>query len=115
MMPTNRMAAAVGALKRATEDSRELDVDIGRAIGLAVARNGIDFIYEGMRTLPHYSLRIDDAVCLCPPGARWQCKQESDEHYRAVIHLGGAAFRGEAKTAALAICLACLRSRSAKA
>jgi hypothetical protein len=119
-MDSERYAALIEELERATAGSRELDVAIGRAVGWY--REAADFDpgdeLPVRPTLPFYTTSLDAALTLVPPEcATLLALGHGAKSSVSIGTLGNAETKwigdGAAPTGPLALCIAALRARQA--
>jgi len=132
------MKDLITKLEQATGPSRELDAEIGIAIGVWRRRDlgGGCYLWEenGVNTgnkPPYYTSSIDAALTLVPKGWQWQVSNRAKAPHksRAYINngkpinasLGGLTrnheyigFEETAATSPIAICIACLKAMEGK-
>ncbi len=111
-------------LERETEGSRELDHDILAAVGCPTDWREDDDVQEytfrtGFDWPPHYTTSLDSALTLVPEGWGWLVEVwQREESWAQIVRRPkgstkpSGVFEGaEAKSPALALCIAALKAR----
>jgi hypothetical protein len=95
------LAELIARLEAAAEGSRELDA----AIAVAVFGGGS----HDPGTAPHFTTSLDAALTLVPEGRGWLMRSVGGRGFAAISNAGEAS---QAKTPALALCIAALKARA---
>lgn len=90
--------------------SRELDLEIARAVGLCrTPEEGSTQVHFG-QWWPHYTASLDAAMTLVPEGCKWQVSTEEPGPWAWVGEPGSDVPAIMCATPALALTAACLRA-----
>lgn len=122
-----QMNDLIARLEKATGADRELDEKIALLAGWKTAANGEVWVSPTAfpaRELPHFTSSIDVALTLVPEGVGLKLERywlSSGEAWSAVLSTGGIPSNParqfvseDAKTPAIALCIAALKARRAR-
>jgi hypothetical protein len=117
----DKLMELIERLEKATEGSRELDAEIGRALGFNVEYFPVHEKWWMNREissergehgeLPRYTTSLDHAMSLVPEGMWWKFSSRTKVAHIGHNKNGTATDTAKAATAPLALCIAALKAR----